>query len=405
MTSTSPVLIAGAVIVACAVTSLLANVIRTYHTFRGYREVAADAKQLSEQLDCEVFRDNQDLVVTGEYKTVPILLRFSNSDNTPALQLEARIPSDIDLSLNPKQLVDNKFGTQVRTNAWLEQRFVCRSKSPLEADLLLAQRGIMNILVRLCRSQKTLLEVGTGKLQLFEMVAPASLSQHIMEHLVDIGDLARIMQTLPGSDRIKVKPIPREKSSWAFRVAMSTGVLIAAVSVMAAMRDRTPPVLTAVKSAEGNGILESDASLIPMADEWRVAESGDFDPAFTGYFISAGQKPDGRTIFDPDGTGHNKGVAYFLTNKGGTKRLVILVGQHSIFDSSFPNIAGVARVPSPYFSNDTWDETKTVRQQISGDAILLVRNADDVRSGIVLYFRNGGLQSTALSDYRRIRVE
>ena len=404
MTNTSPVLIAVIVITAAATIGTLIYMVRSFRTFRGYRGIAAEVKRIAEKLDGELFRDGEDLVITGTYNLIPTVLRFSNNDSMPALTVEARIPAGMDLSLHPKHAIANKYGSNIRTSSWLEQRYVCRSKSPVEAELLLGQKGAMNSLVRLCCSQKTMIEVGPAKLQLCEMVLPSSLSRHLLAHLADISVLAELMQRLPGSNAVKVKSIPRERSSWAFRASVAAGVLIAAVSVMAAMRDRTQPVMAAGKG-EDNGIVLSDAAVIPFANQWHVAAPADFDPAFTDYFSPAGEKLNGHISFDSDGDGHPNGTAYLLTNQSGTKRLVILLNHRPVFDSSFAQLAGVARVLSPYYSTERWDETKTVRQKISGEAILMVRNADDASTGVVFYFRNGTLQSSAVPDFRKISLQ
>ncbi len=402
MIGTSPVLFAGAVVLTFAVIGTLVLLVRNHRTFHGYREIAREAKAIASQLGGELFRDGDDLVVSGEYQSRPTLLRFSNSDNTPAMMLEVRVPSGLDLSLTPKQFPDNKVGSKVRLNNWLEQRFVARSKSPLDSELLLGQRGAMNMLVRLCCSQKTVIEIGPGKLQLFEMVVPPSLARHVLDHLADINDMARVMETLPGSDKIKIASIPRERSSWPFRAAVAAGVVVATLTVVGATRERTKPVTAAkVDSPTINGILKVDVSAIPMAEQWRVVEPSDLEPSFADFLRGVGVEPSYPINFDPDGTGATKGSAYLLTNDSGQKRIVLLQDHRMVFDTAFPNVAGMVRVPAASLNK----VRMAGKVQTAGDGLLFVRKADDPNSAVILYVVNGALQSAAPSDYRTINFE
>jgi hypothetical protein len=251
-----------------------------------------------------------------------------------------------------------------------------------------------------------MIEITQGRLQLVEMVVPGSPSRHIREHLKDIRDLANVIAKLPGSDAVKIVPIPREHSSWTFKVSMAAGLVAAAVSVMAATRDRVKtPITTAAVSPGMRSISQADAALIPLSDQWRCAAPEDFDPAFIAWANGIGQKPSSHFTFDPDGTGPGKGVAYLLVNHDGAKRMVLLLDHHVVFDGNFRDIAGIAPLPATTVAKIQLGGTKSVPGQMPGDGILLVRTSDDPSSAVVFYFQNGKLQSASPSDYRSISLE
>lgn len=405
MTSISPLVLAAAIMAAAVVVGAGILLVRSRRTFRGYSEIAQDVKSLAERLNAELFRDGDDLVISGEYQNMPTLLRFSNSDNTPAVSIEARIAAAIQLTITPKQMPDTAAGSKVKLPLRLDHKFVAKSKEPLEIEMLLEQQAAVGLFTGLCCSQRTVLDISPGKLRLSEMLVPTSLLTHVINHLREIHDLCEVIKTLPGSDTVKIVRIPRERSSWPLRAAIAMGVLIAAVSVMAATKDRSKPKVAAVVETSIHGMVPTDAAVIPFANDWRTVDTSELQTSFISWVTAAGKPVSSRYEFDSDDTGRPNGVAYLLTNAEGAKRVVALVDHRVVFDSSFKNLAGCTSVPAASIRNIQWDSTKNVREQTSGDGILLVRDADDPHSGVILYFENGTLRSGSPVDYRSISLE
>src|SRR5581483_8543630 len=75
------------------------SVMRRRATFAGYEEIAADARALALLLRGEVFRN---------FEKLPVLIRFSNSENTPGLNIRMQAPASFSLSVAPAamQLID-----------------------------------------------------------------------------------------------------------------------------------------------------------------------------------------------------------------------------------------------------------------------------------------------------------
>ncbi len=404
MANISPLVIAAAVVVASVITGAMIFIFRNRRTFSGYSEIERDVKSLAERLDAELFRDGDDLVISGTYQKMPTIVRFSNSDNTPAVSIEARIPAAVQLTVTPKQLPDTAVGSKVKLPSRLDHKFTAKSKDPLEIEMLREPQSAVGVLTGLCCSQRTVLDITPGKLRLVEMIVPTSPLTHVINHLREIHDLSVAIQTLPGSETIKVMAIPRERSSWPLRAAIAMGVLIAAVSVMAATKDRSKPKPVAAAETTVHGMVPADAAVIPFAADWRTADSSEMQTAFVSWVSAFGLQASSRYEFATDDTGRPDGVAYLLANGNGAMRLVALVDHRVVFDSSFSHIAGAIRVPASAIPQIQWDTTKNVRQQNSGDGILLVRNADDPHSGVVLYLQDGTLRSASPVDYRSINL-
>lgn len=405
MTSISPLVIAATVIVTLAIVGAIILFVRSKRVVRDYGEIAKDVKSLAERLGGEVFRDADDLVVSGEFQKMPTILRFSNSNNTPALQIETRIPAAIQVTVSPKHLPDTATGAKVKLPSLLDHKFVAKSNDPREIEMLLEQQSTVALLMGLCCSRRTVVQITRGKLRLAEMVIPTSLFTHVINHLREIGDLSAIIRTLPGSDAVKIVPIPRERSSWPLRAVIAVGVLIAVVSVMAATRSRSKPKIVAPAVSTVRGIVPVDAAAIPFSSNWRTADVNELPTSFISWVMSSGQQVRSRYEFASDGTGTLNGVAYLLTNHEGAKRVVALVDHKVVFDSTFKNLAGCVRIPAASIPRIPWDATRGGREKPSGDGILLVRDADDPHSGVVIYFQDGTLRSASPVDYRSISLQ
>jgi len=63
----------------------------------GYSEIRRDVLRLSRLLGAKPFRENGDLVLDGNYAKRPVKVRFSNSDNAPALSIAMAVPATFQL--------------------------------------------------------------------------------------------------------------------------------------------------------------------------------------------------------------------------------------------------------------------------------------------------------------------
>ena len=115
-----------------AIAALLVGVVvffvQRFKLYRGYEEIAGDARKIASALKAEVFRDGDDLVLSGSYGGFPTVVRFSHGQNTPGLNIQMRSAAAFDLSLSPKKVTTAKGRTVVRTgNNSLDARFSART--------------------------------------------------------------------------------------------------------------------------------------------------------------------------------------------------------------------------------------------------------------------------------------
>lgn len=395
-----PQMIAILVISALAVAGIVAAVLREIRLFDGFRDIAPEAKTIANQLRGEVFRDGHDLVIAGEYRGIPTVVRFSKQKNAPAVGLHVRIPAACQFSLIPKQMAGSSlFPTVKLRSRILNERFVAGSANPDDLELLLTSDRAVRQLEKLCCSSKTICEVNRGRLELLEMVLPEELARHILDHLQVIRGFSDVLMTMPESDRVKVLPLVRESSSWFVRVAVAAGIVVVAMSVIAATGERGKfQVRSVPDSGLVHGVPVNDASVINGMDRWRMAKPEEIHAEFAKWLRESGQKPESRIEFNPVGSGLSRGVAYLLVRDDGSRRLVILVDHRAVFDACFSRIDGIALVPAASFPKLKWGQG----QAPDGDAILVVRDAGDPRSAELLFFPNGTLFSGVPRDYSAI---
>ena len=102
MGSASPLQIVVVVVVGMSVVGAILYWIRKRTTFSGYEDLASYAGEIEKALDGELFRDGRDLVISGNHRNLPVVVRFSYDENTPGLNVQMKAPSSFTMSVVPK---------------------------------------------------------------------------------------------------------------------------------------------------------------------------------------------------------------------------------------------------------------------------------------------------------------
>jgi len=89
----NPIFTVVGIIGAVALLGYIISYFRASVNFSGYQEVAGDAQSVARAMKAEIFRDGDDLVISGNYGKLPAIVRFSYADNTPGLNISMKAPS------------------------------------------------------------------------------------------------------------------------------------------------------------------------------------------------------------------------------------------------------------------------------------------------------------------------
>ena len=405
MVSVPPVAIA--IIIASSVAFIGAFVayFRDKRKYAGHEDYTKDAETLKKKLDGELFRDGDDLVVSGSFKKLPTVIRFSYSDHTPGMNIRVGAPASFAMSIVPKGARSTEGRVLVRTSDDLiDARFATRSDDPAHARMFFGSRGVIAELQKLCGSSKTFITFTRGAIEISELAIPSFPGEHILAHLESLSRLSEQLKKLPGSDQVKVKPIRRERHLL-LRTAIAVGIVAAVASVIAANQPpREAPVSVAADDAIPSGIPPIDADRITGLSKWKLAGEADFDADAAGWLNSLGMKPSGRVeasfIDAPARNSVIHDAAYLLRNDQNQRRVVMLANGVVRFDANFPYVLLLARVPKSSISRIEW--AGRAPQEPDGDAILIVRKPQDRASGLVVFLSGGQIVAGVPADYQTV---
>lgn len=355
---------------------------------KGYEEYREDIDKIRKQLGAEMFRDGDDLVITGNSGKFPTQVRFSYSETTPGLNIRMAAPVSFRFSVVPKGERATEGRVLVRTgDDMFDARFAARTDHPTQAKMLVTSKAMRTQMERLCCSSKTFLTLVPGSIELSELVIPSPYTaRHVSDHIQSMSILGKAVDEIPGAETIKIVPYQREKSTPYLKFAIAAGVLMA-IAVVFYMKPRPaqPPLgEVAVTDRIPEGIMPIDLPQIPRAFEWRAATEADFTPLAASLLRDKGAPREGRVTLELDDTEQPQDVAYVLVSPDqADKRLVILQNGVNTYDTRYTDLAGVARVPKDRISNIEW-KVKPVKEA-AGDAIMVLREADNELQAVVMY--------------------
>ena len=84
----------------------------------------------------------------------------------------------------------------------------------------------------------------------------------------------------------------------------------------------------------------------------------------------------------------------------GVKRIVLLANGQDRYDIRYPSLAIVVRVSRSNISRLDW--LGAAPTDVDGDGLLIVRDAGDRKSGLVLFLSHGRLVTATPADYQTL---
>jgi hypothetical protein len=135
-----------------------------------------------------------------------------------------------------------------------------------------------------------------------------------------------------------------------------------------------------------------------------VATAEDYAPAAVAWLRRHRVTAAGRVEADFSGAGGTRDAAYVLIDQeDGSRRVALVAGGVNRYDATFPEIALAARVRKGVLGAIQWVGEPPGTPD--GDGLLLVRQANDRASGLVLFVKGDRVISAAPQDYQLIIVE
>jgi len=403
MGSHSPLQIALFIVAGLAAIGVTVAYLRTRMTYAGYEEIFSDIRKLGSAMKGEIFRDGSDVVISGTWEKNPVVVRFSNQENTPGLNIRMPAAAQFQISVTAAGTqVSEGPRTPVKTSDdMFDARFTTRTDQAMQARMLLT-KPVTAVLQKLACSKNTYLAVGSGCIEQSELTIPEPAAQHVLDHLKSLAALAAALRNMPGAEKVKILKIEHEKHVFT-RMTMAAGVVVAIASVVAAVQVPTP-IPTGANETLSNGILPTDAVVISNAAAWHAAGPQDLESAGVEMLRTSGIASLGRVEGDFSGTATGQDVAYLLINGDGKKRVVIIGAHQNRYDVGFNNIAMIARVPKDAVGSIRWKNDKSPTA-VSGDGLLIVRQPEVAESGIVVFLTRDAITSFTPTNWRDVQLK
>ncbi len=403
---TGTLIILAVGIVAIALACAVIPYINLWRRYSGYSELRSDARAIGYFLRGQIFRDMNDLVITGNTHGYRTTLRFSQDENTPGVNVRMEVPATFDLMIVPKDAPLPEGGQTIRTgNDLFDNKWAVRTTQPTQARLFLAGNTAITQIRKLCCSSRTFLNLENGALELSELTVPDSAARHLIDHMESMSVVGRQLALMPGAGQVKIEHVTPPRPTNKILVAVIVIVAICTGISALANHEHAKKMSAAITGAGGSpqGIPSDEALHIPRLQGWRLAGSPDFDPKLVQWLRSENGHPTGRIEGDFAGGGTGTDHAYLLMNGEGAYRLVVLLGNEVKFDATFPTVALVAKVPKTAIRDIKIDTGSPASG--NADGILVVKDKDDLHSGLVLSF-NGGSPITAVpKNYKSTTLE
>lgn len=398
----SPSAVVFNIAIILAIVGILVYWMRLFAVFRGYKDIQADVLQVAELLKTQPVRERRDVVVAGYLGWLPTIVRFSKALDTPGLYVQMRVPAAFNFTVLPKAAdLPGEGRVVMRTgSALVDRRFTARSDDPVDVRMLLGTAEAIQALEQLCCSTQTGLSLKEQTLELSEMAIPSFTCNHVIDHLHAMNVLATRIREMPGASTIRLKRLPKTGSSWTIRLALAGGLVCLLALLFAQPYKHSSAAVKVNFAASLSGVPPEDAKRLQQLQGWRVVRADDFLPAGAAFLRNHGLPLEGRVAADFTGRGGDGDSAYLLMNDQGQSRVSMIAGGFVAYDSVFPRIDALARIPKASMGQIKWKSAPHFEPD--GDALLVIQNANDPTASLVLLRHGTETYSARPLDFSQI---
>jgi hypothetical protein len=373
--------------------------------FRGYRGLKTVAKSLGSSLRGSIFRDGNDLVVSGFFRGIPAVVRFSTAENMPEVHIWMKISSAMNLFVSHKssKLTDGRVRIPTR-DAWFNDRFMIRTDFPSETVALLADDGTTLELKKLCCSPGTSIALTRDSLELSELTVPQDTVAHLETHLESLAATAVRVGAISNLGAVQPKIYVPDRYIVA-RVALAVLAIAGMIEVYSSVRhysDHGADTAIAAAAAAPVMIDSADEQLLPALDPWRLATVEDFDPTAAATIREHGKEASGRIPGYFNGPEQTLGTGYVFVQKNQKqnpqRRIAIIADGHAVLDAIYSKVSAVALVPKSRVAGAVNADSSGSSAVPDGDGLLVIRHENDTDSAVIFYLSDGKLATKTPVD-------
>ena len=352
-------------------------------------EVTAAVRKLRQLLKARVYGNHEQLRIEGRYANTDVAVVFDGSRGNSQLTVE--VPSPQGFSLWTASKADG-FRRESQLLTWVHPTKALLSNDVTLASSLVADASISRTLSRLSDDPRFSLALRDGMLRVSGKVEPDRLSDHFVPELVK--EMTYLVRNLDAEPEVQFR---NEVAARRIRTRRKLSIALVCLAALAA---------TALAGYLQHRSHRPSAWLRPVAKEgWRPTQAEDSDKESAAILQQHGQAFTSRITGDFTGRGSESGEAEFFTSTGGndsdapTFRVVIQTDPPTYFEQTYPDFAFALKVTNRNLHKMGWVGEKPPALS-NRDAVLIVQQRTDIRSGLFLLFDGKQIRVYRPEDYR-----
>ena len=392
------------------VIGLVVEFLRARGQVRGFSELGKDLQVLAVDLNGEIDRDGDDLLLRGHYGRWPVLVRISRSEYEAGVSIQINVPGNLTLycypvghqgdeGQTPLSISDERFMTHFRLST---------NNTPLEISMLLSSPAVVAELSKITDSQ-TYVTLENQVLELSEaVIVPEHFAPRLMTRIRGMARIAAEASEVHGSGAAAASS-PRRRTNW-FRIGycgVAALILIAlGISVLphrpAANQVTQPTVAVSTPSLPA-----AYAAQLPQLQGWHIAEPSEFDPDASTWLQQQGEKVSGHLTGNWSSDQSHDEAFVFKRTPGppGTNafRFVLFINNQETYDAEMPRIDAVGRISKDALGSVEWRGHGPTGSP-NGDGILIIQRFREPSSAIILFMSGDRLLTAVPKDFRTVSL-
>lgn len=403
--------IAVLIALAIPIVGAVIEFFRTQGRLKGFRELRKDLQMLAVDLQGEVDRDGEDLLVRGHYGHWPVLVRLSRSEYEAGVSIQMPVPANVTLYCYPVAHQGEEGSVPLAIS---DQRFMAHfrlstNNTPLEVSMILSSPAVLSELTKITDSQ-TYLTLENRTFELSEAVIVAEeLGSRIMNRVRGMVRIAAETMEVHGGGSAAGIQAKRGRNWFRFGYVATSAVMLLVIGIVEIAEQRTTKAQAAVIAPQPVlGVSPALASQIPQLQGWHIADGTEFDTEASAWLQQQGQRPTGHvTASINSDQGSDEGFIFRRPpGPPGTNptRFVLFINKVEKYDAEMPEIDAVARISKDAITGIEWRGGHPPGDPNAG-GLIVVQRYKDPDSAIVFYMSGQTLMTAVPKDFRNVSLE
>lgn len=403
--------IALLIALAIPIVGALIEFLQAQAKLQGFRELRNDLQTVAVDLQGDIDRDGDDLLVCGHYGHWPVLIRLSRSEYEAGVSIQMPVPANISLFCYPVGHQGDEGSVPLAIS---DQRFMAHfrlstNNTPLEVSLVLSSPAVINELTKITDSQ-TYLILENRTFELSEaVIVPEDLGSRVMNRVRGMARIAAEAMDVHGGSSVAGIQAKRSRNLLRLGYVTASVLMLIVIGIVELVEQRTTKAQAAVVSPQPVlGIAPALANQLPQLQGWHVADGTELDTDAAAWLQQQGQKATGHVTANINSDQSRDEGYVFKRPPGGPgtnpARFVLFIDKQEKYDAEMPQIDAAARISKDAITGIEWRGRRPPGDPNAG-GIIVVQRYKDPSSAIVFYMSGQNLMTAVPKDFRTLSLE